>query len=291
MSHALRLFVGALLIVMHGLVMADDDRLQRIQTAQTLRVCIWPDYYGISFRNPKTLQLSGIDVDLARELARELGVEVEFVDSAFATLIEDVLGDRCDIAMFAIGITPARQQHLRFTQPHLASDIYAITTRTNRRIRDWSDIDQPGTVVAVAKGTLHEPIMREKLQHAELRVLDTPHAREQEVQSGRADVFMTDYPYSRRMLDNHDWARLVSPTKTSDLTGYTWVATPGIDRNDWARIVSPSASYHLTPYAWAMAPGDDAFHARVERFITAIKTDGRLQEAARRHGLEPIVVH
>jgi len=251
------------LIVMNGLVMAGADRLQRIQTTQTLRVCIWPDYYGISFRHPKTLQLSGIDIDLAHELAHELGVKVEFVDSSFATLIEDVLGDRCDIAMFAIGITPARQQHLRFTQPHLASDIYAITTRTNRRIRDWSDIDQPGTVVAVAKGTLHEPIMREKLQYAELRVFDTPHAREQEVRSGRADVFMTDYPYSRRMLKHHDWARLVSP----------------------------SASYHVTPYAWAMAPGDDAFYARVERFITTIKTDGRLLEAARRHGLEPIVVH
>jgi cyclohexadienyl dehydratase len=266
MSNALRLFVGSLLIVAHTLAMAGEDRLQRILAAQTLRVCIWPDYYGISFRNPKTLQLSGIDVDLARELARELGVEVEFVDSAFATLIDDVQSDRCDIAMFAIGITPARQAHLRFTQPHLASDIYAITTRANRRIRDWSDIDQPGTVVAVAKGTLHEPIMREKLQHAELRVLDTPHAREQEVQSGRADVFMTDYPYSRRMLDNHDWARLV------------W-----IDRVD-------QLSRHY-PHGWAMAPGDDAFHARVERFITAIKSDGRLLESARRHGLEPIVVH
>ena len=105
MSNTLRLLVGSLLIVAHGLVMAGEDRLQRIQTAQTLRVCIWPDYYGISFRNPKTLQLSGIDVDLARELARELGVAVSFVDSSFATLIEDVLSDRCDIAMFAIGLT------------------------------------------------------------------------------------------------------------------------------------------------------------------------------------------
>jgi cyclohexadienyl dehydratase len=263
MPNAFRLFVGALLIVAHGLVMADDDRLQRILTTQTLRVCIWPDYYGISFRNPKTLQLSGIDVDLARELARELGTAVEFVDSSFATLIDDVLGNRCDIAMFAIGITPERRRHLHFTQPHLASDIYAITTRTNRRIRDWSDIDQPGTVVAVAKGTLHEPIMRQKLRHAELRVLDTPHAREQEVQSGRADVFMTDYPYSQRMLESHDWARLVSP----------------------------GDPYHVTPYAWAMAPGDATLHVRVERFITAIKTDGRLLESARRHGLEPIVLH
>lgn len=263
MSNTLRLFVGALLIVAHGLAVADGDRLERILAAKTLRVCIWPDYYGISFRNPKTLQLSGIDVDLARELARELGTEVEFVDSSFATLIDDVLGDRCDIAMFAIGITPERRKHLSFTQPHLASDIYGITTRANRRIRDWSDIDQPGTVVAVAKGTLHEPIMRQKLRHAELRVLDTPHAREQEVQSGRADVFMTDYPYSRRMLESHDWARLVSP----------------------------GDPYHVTPYGWAMAPGDEAFQVRISRFITAIKTDGRLLESAKRHGLEPIALN
>lgn len=240
---------------------APDDRLQRIESTKVLRVCIWPDYYGISFRNPKNRQLSGIDVDLARDLAWDLGVEVQFIDSSFATLIEDVTGDRCDIAMFAIGITPSRQAKLRFTQPHLASDIYAITTRTNRRIQSWDDIDQPGTVVAVARGTLHEPVMKEKLQHAELRILDTPHAREQEVRSGRADVFMTDFPYSRRMLDNHDWARLVSPTTT----------------------------YHITPYAWAMQPGDDAFYARVEQFLTAIREDGRLLDRARRHGLDPIV--
>lgn len=241
---------------------ASDDHLERIQSSATLRVCVWPDYYGISWRNPKTGELSGIDVDLAHELAKDLGVTVRFVDSSFARLFDDVLGDRCDVAMFAIGITPQRQAKLRFTSPHLASDIYAITTRSNRRIRNWDDIDQPGIVVAVAKGTLHETVMRDKLRHAELAVLDTPHAREQEVESGRADVFMTDFPYSRRMLDNAAWARLVPPTGT----------------------------YHVTSYAWAVAPGDDNWYQRLEQFVNTIKRDGRLAEAARRHGLTPIVM-
>ena len=237
------------------------DRLSRILHAKTLRVCVWPDYYGITYRNPKTQQLMGIDVDNARALANVLGVQVEFVDSSFANLIGDVLADRCDIAMFAIGITPQRQEKLRFTQPHLASDIYAITTQSNRRIRSWADIDQPDTVVAVAKGTLHESVMKTKLKAAELRVVETPAAREQEVRSGRADVFMTDYPFSRRMLDNSDWARLVSPPST----------------------------YHITPYAWAMAPGDDRWYIQVERTLAAMKQDGRLLANARRHGLESIV--
>ena len=239
------------------------DRLVRIAASCTLRVCIWPDYYGISFRNPKTNELSGIDVDMATALASDLGagIKLQFVDSSFARLIEDITTDRCDIAMFAIGITPQRAEKLRFTTPHLQSDIYAITTRSNRRIQQWADIDQPGVVVAVAKGTLHEALMRQKLQQAQLSVLDTPFSREQEVESGRADVFMTDYAYSQRMLANTDWARLIAPNPT----------------------------YHITPYAYATAPGDDRWHERVERFVAAVKKDGRLLAAAKRYRLDAMV--
>jgi cyclohexadienyl dehydratase len=128
------------------------SRLDRVREARVLRVCIWPDYYSITYRNPKTQLLSGIDIDLAGELGKDLGVAVQFVDSSFAKLIDDVTQDRCDLAMFAVGITPARAEKLRFTRPYLASDIYAITTKTNRRIKDWDQIDRPGSVVAVAKG-------------------------------------------------------------------------------------------------------------------------------------------
>lgn len=242
--------------------LSQESTLDRVLAAKSLRVCIWPDYFGISYRDPKTQQLSGIDIDMAKSLGRDLGVRVEFVDSSFARLIADVTEDRCDVAMFAIGITPLRQEKLRFTKPHLASDIYAITTQSNRRIKSWNDIDKPGTVVAVAKGTLHEPVMKEKLKAASLKILDTSHAREQEVESGRADVFMTDFPYSQRMLKTTDWARLIKPDST----------------------------YHITPYAYAMRPGDDRWHARLEQFVARVKRDGELKAAAERHGLLPIAV-
>lgn len=237
------------------------NHLAQIQAAKAVRVCIWPDYYSITYRNPKTQALSGIDIDLANELGKDLGAAVQFVDSSFAKLVDDLTQDRCDVAMFAIGVTPARSEKLRFTRPHLASDMYAVASKANRRIKEWADIDKPESVVAVAKGTLHEPVMRDKLKAAQLLVLDTPFAREQEVQSGRADVFMTDYPYGQRFLANAEWARLVSP--------------PGV--------------YHVTPYAYAVRPGDDAWLARLNNFVAAIKQDGRLLDAAKRHRLDPIV--
>jgi ABC-type amino acid transport substrate-binding protein len=244
-----------------ALAQAQVGHLDRISASQSLRVCIWPDYYGISYRDPRTQQLQGIDVDMAQHLAKDLKVALKFVNSSFATLIDDLIQDRCDVAMFAIGITPARSEKLRFTQPHLVSDMFAITTKSNRRIKSWADIDQAGVEVSVAKGTVHETVMRDKLKAATLKVNPTAQGREQDVESGRTDVFMTDYPFSRRMLEQTDWARLVSPPST----------------------------YHLTPYAYAVAPGDERWLARMNQFVRDTKQDGRLMAAAKRHRLESIV--
>ena len=235
--------------------------LDRIQASSTLKVCIWPDYYGITWRNPRTQQLAGIDIMLSAELAKDLKVKLEYVESSFPKLIEDVTGDRCDIAMHAVAVLPARAEKLKFTQPYLQSDIYGITTRASR-IKGFDDIDKPGVKVAVQAGTFMEPVMAGALKQATMVVIKPPQTREQELEAGRVDVFMTDFPYSRRLLDNADWARLVSPTKP----------------------------FHALPYAYAVKPGDDAWLKRVDEFVAAIKRDGRLETAAKQHGLTEIVV-
>ena len=236
--------------------------LDRVKSAGAVRVCIWPDYYGITYRSPRTNQLVGIDIDLSGELAHDLGVQLRHVDSSFAALIDDVKGDRCDVAMFAVGMLPQRMEQLKFTRPYLQSDIYAITTRSNRVVKGWADIDQPGVNVAVQAGTFMEPVMAAALKQAKMVIVKPPATREQELESGRVDVFMTDYPYSRRLLD----------------------------RADWAVLVSPPQPFRVLPYAYAVKPGDDAWLAAVNDFVARIKRDGRLEAAAKRNGLAEIIV-
>ena len=235
---------------------------QRVATSGTLQVCIWPDYYGVTFRNPRTQQLTGIDVDLSAEFARDLGAKLVRIDSSFSKLVDDLVGDRCDVAMFAVGVLPQRQQHLKFSRPYLQSDIYGITTRSSRVVRQWSDIDQPGVMVAVQAGTFMEPVMAAALKQAKMVTIRPPQTREQELEAGRVDVFMTDFPYSRRLMDNADWAR----------------------------IVAPPSPFHVLPYAYAVKPGDEDWLRRVDEFVARIKRDGRLATAAKRHGLNDIVV-
>ena len=271
---ALRLFLGRNVRLLAGwllaaaLVAAGCDSahagpvLDRVKASGVVRVCIWPDYYGITWRNPRTEQLVGIDIELSAALALDLGTRLQYVESSFAGLIDDVRSDRCDVAMFAIGMLPQRMEKLKFSQPYLQSDIFAITTRSSRAVRTWADIDRPGVRVAVQAGTFMEPVMAAALKQAQMVVVKPPATRERELESGRVDVFMTDYPYSRRLLDNADWATLVAPT----------------------------APFHVLPYAYASRPDDAAWAAVVDDFVTRIKRDGRLAAAARRHGLTDIVV-
>lgn len=236
--------------------------LDRVKAAQSVRVCIWPDYYGVTFRNPRTQLLTGIDVDLSAEFGRDLKAKVDYVETSFPKLVDDLKADRCDIAMFAVAVLPARAAQLAFSKPYLQSDIYGITTKSNRVVREWADIDKPGVQVAVQAGTFMEPVMAAALKQATMVVVKPPATRERELESGRVDVFMTDFPYSRRLLDNADWATLVSPPRP----------------------------FHVLPYAYAVKQGDDAWLALVDEFVARIKRDGRLEAAAKRHGLAPIVV-
>jgi ABC-type amino acid transport substrate-binding protein len=235
--------------------------LDRVRAAGAVRVCVWPDYYGVSLRNPRTQQLQGIDIDMSAELGRDMKLAVQYVDSSFVTLIDDLKADRCDVAMFAIGMLPQRMQQLSFTRPYMQSDIYGVTTKGNKVVTRWEDIDKPGVAVAVQAGTFMEPVMSTALKQARLVRVAPPATRERELEAGRVDVFMTDYPYSRRLLDNADWATLVVPP----------------------------AAFHVLPYAYATRQGDAEWLTAVDEFVARTQRDGRLEAAAKRHGLSAIV--
>ena len=261
LTTCLRRLGAAALLACTGVAAHAGPVLDRVRSTSALRVCIWPDYYGISFRNPRTQQLSGLDVDMAGELAHDLKATLQFVDSSFVNLAADLQQGRCDAAMFAVGMLPQRMAAMRFTRPYMESDIYGVTTRSNRAVMRWEDIDKPGVRVAVQAGTFMEPVMQASLKQATMVVVRPPATRERELEAGRVDVFMTDYPYSRRLLDNADWARLIGPPQP----------------------------FHTLPYAYAVAHGDDAWHQQVDAFVARVQRDGRLESAARRHGLTSVL--
>lgn len=250
----------ALLLVMPGISAANT--LAQVKERGSLLVCHWPQYFGISFEHPRTGEMQGLDIDMSQALAQDLGVKLQYVKTDFANFMDRLEAGDCDIAMMGSGVTPARQERVAFSDPYLRSDIYFITTKSNTTLQTVEDLDQPGIVISVQKGTYMEPFSREYFKDATLSIVSKPSEREIEVETGRADAFATDYPYSQRMLRNVDWARLISPT----------------------------TELKTTDYAYAVRKGDPAWLATINEFVARVKQDGRLEQAARANNLLPILV-
>ncbi len=238
------------------------DHMAAVKHRDELRVCIWPEYFAITWRNPRSGELSGIDIDMAQAFARRLGVTLRFVETNFRDFMDRLEQDACDVAMFGVGITPQREARVAFARPTLSSPVYGVTTRNNHHVAKWEDIDKTGNVVAVAAGTFMEPLMRQSLRNATLMSVAPPQTREAELESGRADVFMSDFPYTRRLVGTQEWVR----------------------------IIDPPAGFGATSYAYAVAKGDPKWLAAVDAFVVAARADGTLAKAAEKNGLTPILV-
>ncbi|GLR63968.1 ABC transporter substrate-binding protein [Marinospirillum insulare] len=241
---------------------AMSAREKNIKEAGKLRVCIWPDYFSITYKNKKTGELEGIDIDLSRAFASDLGVELEYVATHFGVFMQDIQADRCDLAMFGVGITEARKAHIDYTEPYLSSGMYGVASKANPYLDSWEAMDQTGVVVVVQKGTYMEGVMRGRLKNAELMAVIKNSQREIEVRSGRADVFIADYPYGQKMLQVYDWAKLLTPEE---------------------------ATTHIQ-YAYAIKKDQPEWLERVNTFVQAIKTDGRLEKYAKENNLLPIAL-
>lgn len=235
---------------------------EQISERNSINVCIWPDYYAISYRAPRTGKLSGIDIDMSKALAKWLDVDLNYVESSFAKLQQNMSNGKCDIAMHGVAIRDSRKAFMDFSAPYLRSGIYGVSAQSNSQLQQWGDIDQPGVIAVVQKETFMEPVMRSKLKNAQLLVVDNFKAREQAVRSGNADVFMTDYPYGKRMI---------SLTK-------------------WAKLLTPNTPFASTEYAYAVPRNNPAWLAKINLFLSESKANGTLKALAEKHQLLPIVV-
>jgi len=161
-----------------------QSRLYEITKGGKLKVCIWPQYYAISLRNPDTGKFEGIDIDLSEELAKDLGVKLEYVETSFSAFIADLQANKCDIGMFGVGATMKRAQAVAFSQPYLISGVYAVVHKDGK-VKTWEDIDKPGVNVGMALGSYIEPFMRSYLKNAKVVAVAPPATTQAELMSRR----------------------------------------------------------------------------------------------------------
>ncbi|SFP48767.1 cyclohexadienyl dehydratase [Amycolatopsis arida] len=168
------------------------SRLDRILHRGEVRVCSTGDYRPFTYRDPATGEWSGIDIDMAGDLATRLGVRLTLVQTTWGTLLDD-LGRRCDLSVGGISVTLHRATRAFYSEPYLRDGKTPITRCENAdRLATLEQIDQPGVRVIVNPGGTNEQFVGTHLERATIVRHPDNNTIFAEIIAGRADLMITD---------------------------------------------------------------------------------------------------
>ncbi len=120
----------------------------------------------LAARDPSTGEPRGVSVDLSRELARRLGVPVQFVTyDAAGKVVEGLKSKAWDVAYVAID--PARAVDISYTAPYVVIE-GAYLVLQGSPIRSNADVDREGVRVAVGAGSAYDLFLSRNLKHANI---------------------------------------------------------------------------------------------------------------------------
>jgi polar amino acid transport system substrate-binding protein len=169
-----------------------DSRVADLVRAGKLRVGVGVVAPHWAVKDPQTSELRGVAVDIARALARRLGIELVAVEYPSPPAVLGGLKDRAwDVGFLAID--PSRAAVVDFSPPYLQIDAtYLVPDGSS--IRNVTDADQSGIRIAVTSKSVEEIVLSRSLKRAELRSVDTISAGFDLLRAGNADVLAAPRP-------------------------------------------------------------------------------------------------
>ena len=106
------------------------DLLQDIKEGGTIKIGLMGTYQPYNFLN-ENKEMDGYDVDVAKELANRMGVEVEFVAQEFSGMIAGLQTEKFDAVISQMTITDERKEQMDFTEPYIKNNVKVIVQEDN----------------------------------------------------------------------------------------------------------------------------------------------------------------
>ena len=206
-------------------------------------------------KHPQTGEPFGVSIDLARALAKQLGVDIELVVfDAAGKSVEAVRNEQADIGFFAVD--PLRGEGITFTAPYVLIE-GAYMVPNNSPIRANEEVDRPGIRVTVGKGSAYDLYLSRELKQAEIvRAPTSPTV---------VDVFV------KQMLEVAAGVKQQLEADQQRLAGYRLL--PG-------RFMVIQQAMGLPK-----SRGDEAA-AYLAKFVEDMKASGFVADALKRHGIQ-----
>ena len=197
---------------------AAASRLDDILARGVLRVGTTGDYKPFSYRVGNG-EFIGLDIALAADLAKSLGVTLQLVPTTWGALMSDLGDDRFDLAMGGVSVSLERQKKAWFSLPYLRDGKTPIARCEDaRKYQTLADIDRPDVRLIVNPGGTNERFARAQAPHATLTVFPDNVAIFDRIAAGEADVMITDAIEARLQQRLHPKLCAIHPEAPFDFS-------------------------------------------------------------------------
>lgn len=139
-------------------------------------------------------ELIGFELDVGRKLAEDMGVEVEFIPTAWDGIIPALVGKKFDIIISGMSRTPARNLTVNFSVPYAYSGSRILANKEKTDGMSFADYNDSAVVFSARRGSHTATAIQQLFPDATLLQFDEESAANQEVLNGSAHATMVSDP-------------------------------------------------------------------------------------------------
>ncbi len=247
----MRKLVLALAVLITSNLFASDlnlwknSTLNKIVQRGELVVGMEPGYMPFEMKDKKG-RIIGYDVDMAKKMAKEMGVKLKLVPTAWDGIIAGLVTEKYDIIMSGMTITQSRNLKVNFANPYIVvGQTIMMKKSLAGKIKTAKDLDKPEYTVVTKLGVTGEIATRKFFKKAKILTFETEADAASEVLNGKADAIVYDQPYNVLFMSDKGAGKLIH------------LDTP--------------LTYE--PLGWAIRKGDPDFLNWLNNFLRQMKED------------------
>ena len=195
MSMKILSFVAAAFVALGGLLtpaVADEDPAAVINAIKQRGTLNYPVMSGEEpdfIKDPKTGEWTGIYPDWGREMAKLLGVKVNFVETTWGNLAADFQAGRLDLA-FGVNPNPQRGLVVDYVLEPIVEGVWTILAREGFAPKTWRELNQPSVRIAAQSGSTMQVIAETMAPQATIVLVKSRDQAVLEMQSKRVDAIL-----------------------------------------------------------------------------------------------------
>ena len=223
---------------------AAGTTMAKLQEAGEITIGVKFEVPPFGFKNVKTGDVEGFDIDVGNAIAADLGVKPKYIEALSDNRIPFLKDGTADLILSTMTINAERDEEIDFSEPYFIARGRILIKESDDSIKGIEDL--AGKKVCTALGSTYEETLKKQAPKAKTTLVDGYSECLEAIQNGSVDAVSTDDVILAGMIIQDDSLKLV---EGEELT--------------------------TEPYGAGIKEGDTAFKEFVDESVQKFKDDGR----------------